>query len=614
MRDANGLRWAPREVTVERRADGSILLSNPVPLGPVERHIPAYLRRWAAERPDQIWVAQRRGPDRTWQHVTYGEAQRIVDALTQALLDLGGPTRGPLLVLSGNSIEHALITLAGMQARIPVAPVSPAYSLMSRDHAKLRRLFGVVQPGFVFVQDAPPFAAALDALPLEGMVLLHVERPPEGQPSHAFADLARRPVTEAVARSIAVIMPETPARILFTSGSTGTPKGAVNTHGMTCANITASAQMRPQSTLAAPPAILSWLPWNHTMGSSSTLLRFLAEGGSVHIDDGRPVPGQFEETLRNLREIPVTYYSNVPAGYAMLTTALEREEALARRFFSRLEMMAYGGSTLANDLYERLQALAIRYSGRPVFFMTAWGATELGPNVTSVWWHTRRSGIIGLPLPGVEVKLLPSGTKYELRVRGHGVMPGYWSEPELTAKSFDEEGFYITGDAGVFVDPDNPSEGLEFAGRLLEDFKLSTGTFVHTGPLRVAALTAVSPILQDAIVTGHDRDFVGLLGWINLHACRALVSEPEATTETLVRHPAIIARIRDGLRAHGRAAGGSSARIGRILLMSEPPSIDGGELTDKGYINQRATRERRAALVERLHAAEPDDDVILIEA
>ncbi|WP_424811307.1 AMP-binding protein [Roseococcus sp. YIM B11640] len=601
----------PRAVDLDRRADGTIIMRCPTPIGEYAPHIPAYLRHWAGERPEQVWLGQRRGPERAWSRLTYGEALPLVDRLTQALLDIPGAQGRPLMILSGNSLEHAAMMFAAMQARMPVAPVSPAYSLVSRDHAKLRYIFGIVKPAVVFVQDGPPFAAALDALDLDGVTLVHVERPVPGRSSLRYGELAETVATEAVARSIAAIRPEDPARILFTSGSTGRPKGAINTHAMNCSNITANEQLRGRMPGSPPPGVLAWLPWNHTMGSSSTLLRFTAEGGSIHIDDGRPVPGQFEETVRNLKEIPITYFSNVPAGYAMLTNALEADEELARVFFSRLETMGYGGSTLSNDLYERLQRLSMRHSGQQIFFTTAWGATELGPNAVTVSWVTRRSGIIGLPLPGLEIKLLPNGDKYEMRVRGHGVTPGYWNEPDLTRAAFDDEGFYITGDAGRFVDPDDVLEGLEFAGRIVEDFKLDTGTFVHAGPLRVAAIAAASPVLQDAVVTGHDRSFVGLLAWINLPGARELAGLPEADVAALIRHPAIIARIREGLREHGRNAG-SSGRVSRVLLMEEPASIDGNELTDKGYINQRAVRERRAGLVERLHATTPDADIIVI--
>lgn len=603
----------PRAVAVERRADGSLVLRSLLPPAEPAPHIPFWLRRWAAERPGQVWVAQRRGPRRDWARLTYGEALPLVDALTAALLRLDGGARRPLMVLSGNSLEHAAITLAAMQARLPVAPVSTAYSLLSADHAKLRTIFGIVRPGILFVQDGPTHAKALAALDLAGVTVIHADRPAEGIASLAYGDLARTVPGPEVASSLAAIRPDDPARILFTSGSTGRPKGAVNTHRNTCANIAASAQLRPRAPDAPPPVALSWMPWNHTMGGTSFLLRHLAEGGSLWLDDGRPVPGQFEETLRNLREVPITAYSNVPAGFAMFTAAMERDAHLARQVFGRVETMAYGGATLSNDLYERLQALAVRHGGRRIPFYTAWGATELGPNVTTIWWETRRSGIIGLPIPGQEVKLIPHGDRWEMRVRGHGITPGYWNEPALTEAACDAEGFWITGDAGRFVDPDDPAEGLEFAGRIVEDFKLDTGTFVNTGPLRVAAIAAASPVLQDAVITGHDRAFVGLLGWINLHACRALAGLPEADAATLVAHPAVIARLREGLAAHGRANPGSSTRIRRALLMTEPASVDGNELTDKGYINQAATRARRAALVEALHADPPGPGVIRID-
>jgi feruloyl-CoA synthase len=349
------------------------------------------------------------------------------------------------------------------------------------------------------------------------------------------------------------------------------------------------------------------------MGGNALFNPVLTEGGSLYIDDGRPLPGQIEETLRNLREISPTYYANVPAGYAALAAAMERDDVLCRSFFRNLGMMAYGGARLPDDLYERMQALAVKTTGERIVFYTGWGSTETAPTSTGTYWDTERVGLIGLPFPGVELKLVPTASKYEVRVRGVNVTPGYYGRPDLTAAAFDEEGFYRIGDAAVFVDPQDPVQGLVFAGRVVEDFKLSTGTFVHVGSLRTDAIAATSPVIQDALVAGQDRDYIGLLAWPNIDACRRMIGNMNAPVETIITHPQVVARLREGLQAHNATVGGvSSMRIGRALLMAEPPSIDGNELTDKGYINQRAGLERRAELVARLYADPPPPDVHVI--
>jgi feruloyl-CoA synthase len=607
------IKWLERDIAVERRPDGVIVLKSRIPLQPYETHIPASLAKWAEQTPDRIWLAQRAGEDRQWRKLSYGEAKRTVDALTQGLLDLKLGGR-PIAILSGNSIEHALMTQAAMQARLPAAPVSPAYSLMSQDHAKLKYLFDLIKPALVMVQDGPTFQKALKALDLDGVIVVHVTRPCESIRSIAFADLAATPITPAVEQSIAKITPDTVGKLLFTSGSTGMPKAVINTQRMMCANAAMMMQARPRDPDAPQATYLDWMPWNHTMGGNALFNPVLIEGGALYIDDGRPLPGQIEETLRNLREISPTYYANVPAGYAAIAAAMEKDDALCRGFFKNLGVMAYGGARLPDDLYERMQALAVRATGERIVFYTGWGSTETGPTSTGTYWDTERVGLIGLPFPGVELKMVPVESKYELRLRGINVTPGYFGRPDLTAAMFDEEGFYCIGDAGVFVDPEDPMQGIIFAGRVVEDFKLTTGTFVHVGSLRTDAIAAASPVVQDALVAGHDRAFVGLLVWPNLHACRQIAGDADATYEDVVRHPDVLACLKRGLQAHNRSSeGASSLRIARAMLMTEPASIDGNELTDKGYINQRAGLDRRAALVERLYAERPGEDVIVLQ-
>ena len=615
--------WLPRDIAAERRADGSIVLASRFALEPYAPHLSSMLAGWAESRPDQPWLAQRKGPDRHWRRLSYGEAKQQVDNLTQGLLDLGLPDGRPVAILSGNSIEHALMTQAAMQARLPVAPISPAYSLLSQDHAKLKYLFALVQPALVLVQDGVQFQQALDALNLGGIPVVYVDRAPAGIDAIAFESLARTPATAAVAASIARISPDTVGKLLFTSGSTGMPKAVINTQRMMCANVAQARQAR-NSASDQPMVVLDWMPWNHTMGGNALFNAVLSDGGTLFIDDGRPVPGQFDETLRNLREVSPTYYANAPSGYAALAAAMEKDAALCRSFFKNLDLMAYGGARLPDDLYLRMQALAVQTVGYRIVFYTGWGSTETAPTSTGTYWETDRVGLIGLPFPGVELKMVPTASsgpsakfakdaKYELRLRGVNVTPGYHGQPELTAAAFDDEGFYKIGDAGSFVDPDDPSQGLVFAGRVTEEFKLTTGTFVHVGELRTDCIAACSPVLLDALVSGQDRPWVGLLAWPNLAACRLLIGQPDAGFEQLAAHPAVRKRVAEGLSRHNvSAVGASSRQIARVLLLTEPPSIDGNELTDKGYINQRAGLERRADLVQRLYAEPPADDVIVL--
>ena len=595
-----------RDVAVERRADGTIVLQSNHRLKPYERHVPAFLAKWAAEAPDRVWLAQRHGPDRSWSKLTYAEAKRQVDAATQALLDRGfGPDR-PVMILSSNSIEFALLSMAAMQARATLAPVSPAYSVMSQDHAKLKYVFDLVRPGLVFVQNGEVYARALAALDLSGVLLVHVDKPPPQMQSLPWSELVATRPTDAVAQSIARIEPKTMAKFLFTSGSTGMPKAVINTQEMMCANLAMGQMARTRKADDPPPVMLDWLPWNHTMGGNATFQGNLADGGTTWIDDGKPLPGLFDETLRNLRDISPTYFANVPAGYAMLATALEKDDALAKSFFKNLNTLAYGGATLPDDLYTRMETLAVKYTGYRLPFVTGWGSTETAPTATTVHWASERVGLIGLPYPGVQLKMVPTGEagRYELRLKSVIVTPGYYKQPDLTAQMFDEEGFYKIGDAGRFVDPTDPSWGLVFDGRVVEDFKLTSGTFVLVGTLRTTAIAAATPVLQDAVICGQDRDYVGLLGFPNIAACRRLAGDGEANLAPaeLLAHPTVVATLRDGLAKMNAAATGSSMRIKRVLLMAEPPQVDGHEITDKGYINQRATLERRRALVDKLYA------------
>jgi feruloyl-CoA synthase len=600
------IEYLSRDILTERRDDGTLVIQSKHALTPYERHVPALLAHWAREGADRVWLAQRRGPGRDWLKVTYAEAKTQVDAATQWLLDRGfGPDR-PIMILSSNSIEFALLTMAAMQARAPVAPVSPAYSVMSRDHAKLKYVFDLIKPGLVFVQNGEVYADALAALDLDGVLVVHVDRAPPRRQSVPWTELTATPATAAVDASIDSIGAKTVAKYLFTSGSTGMPKAVINTQEMMCANIAMMRMGRVRKPSDPPPVLLDWLPWNHTMGGNATLQLNLAVGGTTWIDDGKPLPGLFEETLRNLREISPTSFSNVPAGYAMLIAALEKDDVLARKFFANLGSISYGGAALSNDLYERFEQLAVKYTGFRIPFSSGYGATETAPTVTSVHWASERVGLLGLPLPGVQLKLVPTGedNRYEMRVKSVVVTPGYHKQPDLTAQMLDEDGFYKIGDAVKLVDPADANQGLIFDGRVIEDFKLTSGTFVLVGTLRTAAIAAASPVLQDVVVCGQDHDYIGLLGFPNLAACRAVAGDKDVqlSNTELICHPAVIGMVTQGLARMNAAGKGSSMRVRRIVLMTEPPQVDGNEITDKGYLNQRATLQRRSSLVDRLYA------------
>ena len=608
FRDA---RYVEPKVEVERRPDGSIVLRNPHPLRPTPANLIEPIRKWAAEAPDRIWLGKRRPATEgfgDWDLLTYAEAHRKVNAIAQALLDRGLGQQAPVMILSGNSIEHALMTYGAILAGVPVAPVSPSYSTMSSDFEKLRYVVDLIEPKLIFMQESASFARGLAALNLDGVELVTVD----ASRGTAFADLTDTTPGPAVEESYARLAPDMVAKYLFTSGSTGMPKAVITTQRMMCVNSVMPRSVTVEQDDDEPPVLLNWLPWNHCFGGNAILNNLLVAGGTLYIDGGRPVPGGFAETVANLREIAPTAYSNVPAAYTMLADELERDEALAKNFFSRLRTLAYGGAALSQDLYERIQRVAIAAVGERVAFSSGYGATETAPTICNVHWPTERMGLLGLPLPGVELKLAPVGQKMEVRVRGACITPGYYRNPEKTRDAYDEEGFYRLGDGARFVNPENPLEGLVFDGRVAEDFKLSTGTWVSAGKLRVDAVAASNGVLSDALIAGLDREYIGLLGFPNIPACRNIAGDQSLAAEDIVHHPAVLARLAEGMRAHNKGHPGSSTRVVRALLMVEPPSVDAGELTDKGYINQSVALGRRADLVERLYADPPGNDIVVV--
>ncbi len=601
--------YAAPQIVHERADDGSLRCRSSETLAP---HHPSLARLFHAaveRKPEGLFLAERPAGG-AWRKLTYATARQIVDALAQGLLERGLSAERPIMILSGNSIDHALLTLAGHTAGIPVAPISVAYSLQSQDHAKLKHIAELLDPGLIYVADTGPFAKALAALDLTEAELVASRNGASLDGVTALEDMAQSRPGAALDKAIASIGAETIAKILFTSGSTGLPKGVINTHGMLTANQQQLAQIWPFLD-EAPLVLLDWLPWNHTFGANHNFNLVLRHAGTLFIDGGRPVPALISETVRNLSEVSPTIYFNVPAGYAALLPFLERDEALARSFFAKLRLIFYAGAALPQDLWERLEAVALRTTGERVPMTSSWGTTETSPLSTAAHFMIERAGPIGVPVPGVELKLVPTGGKLEVRVRGPNVTPGYWKRPDLTRAAFDAEGFYQPGDAVCFADPAEPTNGIVFDGRLAEDFKLTTGTWVAVGVLRVGVLAAASPALQDAVIAGENRAAIGMLAWLNAAGCGKLAG-CDAPLPELARHPAVREHVAGAIRQWNAGHPGSSERIARVLLLADTPSIDANEITDKGYINQRLALARRKADVERMFAPVPDADVIVL--
>jgi feruloyl-CoA synthase len=600
---------APR-VVCEQMGDGSIHYRSTERLSPYDPSLARLFHAAVERNPAGLFLAERDG---NWRELTYAAAREKVDALAQGMIERGLSTERPVMILSGNSIEHALLTLAGHTAGVPVAPISVAYSLQSQDHAKLKHIHALLEPGLIYVADTGPFARSLAALAGEGSKAEIVASRNSANIDQvtAFDQMLRHRPGPASGQAAASVGADTVAKFLFTSGSTGLPKGVINTHGMLAANQQQLAQIWPFIE-EQPLVLLDWLPWNHTFGANHNFNLVLRHAGSLFIDGGRPVPGLIEQTVRNIGEISPTVYFNVPAGYAALLPFLERDETLARAFFAKLRLIFYAGAALPQDIWERLEKLSARALGQRVPMTSSWGMTETSPLSTAAHFILERAGSIGVPVPGVELKLVPAGNKLEVRVRGPNVTPGYWKRPDLTAAAFDEDGFYKPGDAVRFSDAADASKGIEFDGRLTENFKLTTGTWVSVGALRIGALAATSPALLDLVVAGENENFIAILAWLNAAGCQKIVGR-EAPLSELASHASVREHVRRALAQWNMQHRGSSERIARALLLADAPSIDANEITDKGYVNQRLALDRRKSDVGRLFAGEPDDDVIVVQ-
>ena len=608
------VKLGPADVVVERRGDGAIVLRSPHPLSPYPRNMTERLIHWAKAAPERVFLAQREAAG-GWRTLTYADTLAAVRSIAAALLQRDLSPERPVAILSGNDIEHALLGLAAMHVGIPYAPISVPYSLLSQDFGKLKTIIGILTPGLVFAANGTAFARAIAAAVPSGVEVAVTANPPGERRTTPFAELSATQPTPAVEAAHARVGPGAIAKILFTSGSTGQPKGVINTQLMLCAN---QAMVRAGLAFVGdePPIIVDWLPWNHTFGSNHNFGLVLDNGGSLYIDEGKPLPGAIDATMRNLRDIAPTIYFNVPKGFEMLLPYLRADAALREKFFSRLNVMFYAGASLSQHVLDELQQLAVATTGERVIFLSSLGSTETAPAALACSWESERAGNVGLPLPGVELKLVPRDGKLEARLKGANITPGYWRAPSLTADAFDTDGFYKIGDALKFDDPADPAKGLLFDGRLAEDFKLATGTWVSVGPLRAAFIAHFAPLARDVVLAGADRDEATALVFPDLDACRKLAPglPPDVSPRLLLADQRVVAEFTRLIDSFFAAASGTSNRITRAILMAEPPSLDIGEMTDKGSINQRAVLTNRAKLVEDLYAEAPPPHVIVATA
>lgn len=598
------------KVNVETRDDGTIYVRPAAALGDYPARLTDRLHYWAQAAPDRVFMAER-DVGVGWRQITYAQLLETSRRIGTALLERNLSAERPIVILSGNSVDHALLAFGALYAGIPFCPVSPAYSLVSKDYGKLSYLMKLMTPGMVFADDALAYAGALAANVPDDIEIVTVSGGIEGRAVTPLAQLLDTPERAAIDAAHDAIGPDTIAKFLLTSGSTGNPKAVINTQRMLCAN-----QVMLRETLAflkdEPPVIVDWLPWNHTFGGNHNIGLTLYNGGSMYLDAGKPTPMGIRETIRNLREISPTVYFNVPKGYESLLPYLRDDKSLRDKFFARLHAMFFSGAALAPHIWRGLDDLAIQATGARVPMLTGLGATETAPFFMSVAPHSSRSGHVGHPVVGNDAKLVPDNGKWEVRCKGPNVTPGYWREPELTAKAFDEEGFYKLGDALKLAVPDDFDGGFDFDGRISEDFKLGSGTWVSVGPLRARFIAACAPLARDVVIAGINRDELAAIVILDPDGCRAI--NPALSLDDVAAaaaNPAVRAAFAERLTRFAAEATGSSTRIARAVLLDTPLSIDRGEVTDKGSINQRAVLQNRAALIERIYANAADARVIV---
>jgi len=601
------LTYPPQEINVEERKDGTLILSSPLELEEVEVNVHSRFKKTCEKFPKNIWLAEKK--EELWRELTYENAYDNINSIAQYLVNINLNQNKGIMILSGNSIDHGLLTVAGLCSGIPVSPISVAYSLMSSDYAKLKHCFELVMPGLIYVEDGVMFEKALENLPINNISIVCSRNPSSICKMELFEDILSVIPAKELEKIYDSIKPDYVAKYLFTSGSTGMPKGVINTQKMLCVNMQQAQQVKPQE--LDQPIIMDWLPWNHTMGGNHSFNGIFWNGGTMYIDGGKPVPALFPITAENLKNISPTYYTSVPAGLAMLLEHLKVDLELRKSFFKNLIYIGYGGASLPEEVWYGIRDLAKETTGKELELVCGWGATETSPLATSTYFKLDKPGNIGLPIPGMEIKMVPVGNKMELRVKGPNVTPGYLKRDDLTKKAFDEDGFYLIGDAGRLVDPSDPSRGIDFDGRVVENFKLLTGTWVDVGSLRLAVVNSCAPLFQDGLVTGHDKNYLGFLAWPNMEACKKFIGQ-EIETHKILEHPLLKEEIKKKIILHNKNFPGSSTKIKKLILMSTPPSFDNNEITDKGYVNQSSALAARENLVNKLYDDSSNDEEVIV--